>query len=98
MWIWGKHAFLSVLKNPRRIINNILITKNNIKYIDKIYMNKTKIVDSSKIRYYINNDATKHQGFCIKTSPILQRQGRTAQRGVWRCPLVLCADAALARN
>lgn len=61
--LYGRHAVIAALKNPRREIGKILVTKDNLDEIKK-YADPSKlhVVDRKEIDKLLPQDAT-HQGF-----------------------------------
>jgi 23S rRNA (guanosine2251-2'-O)-methyltransferase len=63
--IYGRHAVISALSNPKRIIKKLLITKENKAEIDDLKQNISySIVDKKDIDKILPKDAV-HQGFAL---------------------------------
>ena len=66
--IYGRHACISALKNPKRHIQKLLITEDNKKEIDALGLNISyKITDKKDIEKLLPKDAV-HQGFALYCS------------------------------
>ena len=74
MWVYGKHAVLSILSNPKRKIINAFITLQNNKHIKKTiyHFSKIKIVSTNYIKNITIYHSVKNQGFVLETSPLNQ--------------------------
>ena len=76
-YLWGHHAVLSALKNPKRIIKKLYLTEKN-----KIYMDHLNVLSQHPFKILHLNDIDKlfqqqivtHQGFVLETLP-LQKKG-----------------------
>ena len=62
--IYGRHAVLSALANPKRHIEKVLCTKENAAEIAKISVIPPQIVDRKEIDKLLSSDAV-HQGFAL---------------------------------
>lgn len=62
--LYGRHAVLSALANPKRQINKILCVKENVDEIRKISKIAPQIVEKKEIDKLFSNDAV-HQGFAL---------------------------------
>lgn len=62
--IYGRHAVLAALANPKRHIEKILCTKENVSEIAKASMIPPQIVDRKEIDKLLSPDAV-HQGFAL---------------------------------
>ncbi|MDR1693929.1 MAG: 23S rRNA (guanosine(2251)-2'-O)-methyltransferase RlmB [Lactobacillaceae bacterium] len=61
--IYGRHAVMAALLNPKRQINKLLVTKENFNEVkDKAPQNFINIVDRKEIEKLLPQDAV-HQGF-----------------------------------
>jgi 23S rRNA (guanosine2251-2'-O)-methyltransferase len=74
-WIYGKHPVICALKNPDRIVNRILCTKNTINFLkdnlSEELLNKisTEILEPSKIDRIIGSrDNVTHQGIAAEVN------------------------------
>jgi len=63
-FMFGKHACLSALSNPKRIIQKIYITDENLEFLPKNLSAKVEILNSKEISKLLPNDAI-HQGFAF---------------------------------
>lgn len=63
--IYGRHAVLSALKNPRRHIQKLLITAENRPEIEKETPNTPYIITDKKEFSKILGDEAVHQGFAL---------------------------------
>jgi len=76
-YLWGHHAVLYALKNPKRIIKKLYLTEKN-----KIYMDHLNVLSQHPFKILHLNDIDKlfqqqivtHQGFVLETLP-LQKKG-----------------------
>lgn len=62
--LYGRHAVLSALKNPKRQINKILCTKENVEEIRLVSKIAPQVVEKKEIDKLFQNDAV-HQGFAL---------------------------------
>ncbi|MBR4106002.1 MAG: 23S rRNA (guanosine(2251)-2'-O)-methyltransferase RlmB [Alphaproteobacteria bacterium] len=62
--VYGRHAVLAALANPKRKIEKILCTKENAAEITKVSKISPRIVDRKEIDKLLGNDAV-HQGFAL---------------------------------
>ena len=63
--IYGRHAVLSALKNPKRRIQKLLITAENRAEIEKNAPNIPYIITDKKEFSRILGDDSVHQGFAL---------------------------------
>ena len=62
--LYGRHAVLSALANPKRQINKILCTRENADEIRKVSKIAPQIVEKKEIDKLFSSDAV-HQGFAL---------------------------------
>ena len=62
--LYGRHAVLSAMANPKRQINKILCTKENVEEIRKVSKVVPQVVEKKEIDKLFANDAV-HQGFAL---------------------------------
>ena len=76
-YLYGKHPVDFAIKNPIREIFELLVTKNNLKSIDKykpIIENKkinVKVLATNDISKCIGTEASVHQGIAIKVKKLI---------------------------
>lgn len=68
-YIYGKHPFLAALINPKRVIHEILITKENLSLLPDHLSAKAKILTNSELIKILPRDSI-HQGFALLVSPL----------------------------
>ena len=71
-WVFGPHACLAVLNNPKRNISRILFTKNAADEFDHLieqFQNPPEIVDRSLIDAVLPPDCV-HQGVAVLAAPL----------------------------
>ncbi len=68
-YIYGKHPFLAAIENPKRMIYEILITKENLSFIPEKLQNKIKILTNHELAQLLPKEAI-HQGFAALVSPL----------------------------
>jgi 23S rRNA (guanosine2251-2'-O)-methyltransferase len=72
-WIGGKHSVLLALKNPKRKINKVYITKENSEEINLKTINKKiniEIKDKKEIEKIFVNENIVHQGIAAEIEPL----------------------------
>ena len=73
MWVYGTHAVVAALNNPKRKVTRICVTGNeaeNIRSaIDKARHPKWDIVDNKQLASLLKHDAV-HQGVAIEVEPL----------------------------
>jgi len=62
--LYGRHAVLAALKNPKRQINKILCVKENAEEIRKVSKLAPQVVERKEIDKLVGADAV-HQGFAL---------------------------------
>ena len=62
--LYGRHAVLSALANPKRQINKILCTKDNVEEVRKVTKITPQVVEKKEIDKLFSSDAV-HQGFAL---------------------------------
>ena len=62
--LYGRHAVLAALKNPKRQINKILCVKENAEEIRKVCKIAPQVVERKEIDKLVGTDAV-HQGFAL---------------------------------
>ncbi len=75
-YIWGHHAVLSALSNPKRIIKKLYLTEKN-----KVNMEQLSILSNHPVKILHLNDIDKlfhqqivtHQGFVLETQPLQKK-------------------------
>lgn len=69
-WIFGKHACIHALQNPKRKCNKIYVTKNTLNNLAQQFpdINYT-IIDPKELEPLLPNGAI-HQGIAIEVSPL----------------------------
>lgn len=68
-YLYGRHACLAALSNPKRCINNFFVTAENISEIPKNLKINYEITTNKELAKILPADAV-HQGFAIYTSPL----------------------------
>ena len=75
-YLYGKHSVDSAMNNPARRVFELLVTKNNLKSINKykaIIENKqinVKVLENSEINKHIGIEESVHQGIAIKVKKL----------------------------
>ena len=78
LWIYGRHAVSSAVRNPYRIIESLFITKiTKVLMIDTIAYAKKRnipvqILETEKINCLLYNKQIQHQGIVIRTVALQQ--------------------------
>ena len=75
-YLWGYHAVLSALRNPKRLIKKLYLTEKN-----KLYMDQLKVLSNHPVKILHLNDIDKlfqkqivtHQGFVLETQPLQKK-------------------------
>ena len=62
--LYGRHAVLSALANPKRLINKILCTKDNVDELRRLSNVVPQIVEKKEIARLLSSDAV-HQGMVV---------------------------------
>jgi 23S rRNA (guanosine2251-2'-O)-methyltransferase len=70
-WIYGKHASLAAMKNPKRVISRILVNRNaqNDIAIPENLQHKTQLVDNKMIESLLPAGSV-HQGIAVQSAPL----------------------------
>ncbi|MFC4724648.1 23S rRNA (guanosine(2251)-2'-O)-methyltransferase RlmB [Glycocaulis abyssi] len=70
-WIWGRHAVLAALANPRRTPLSLHVTRNSVKDLDEAMRARieAKIEDPADISARLPDTAV-HQGFALKAKAL----------------------------
>ena len=63
--IYGRHAVLSALKNPKRRIQKLLISAENKTEIEKVAPNVGYVITDKKELSHLLGDEAVHQGFAL---------------------------------
>ena len=75
-YLWGHHAVLSALRNPKRLIKKLYLTEKN-----KLYMDQLNVLSNHPVKILHLNDIDKlfqqqivtHQGFVLETQPLQKK-------------------------
>lgn len=68
-WIWGLHAGLAALANPRRAIRAVLATRNAAEHLKGPMRLEPRIVEPRELDRLLPEGAV-HQGLAVQTAPL----------------------------
>jgi 23S rRNA (guanosine2251-2'-O)-methyltransferase len=68
-WIWGRHAVLAALKNPRRQTISLHVSRNTLSELDENSA-KTAQIQTPRELASLVPDSAVHQGFVLKASAL----------------------------
>ncbi len=68
-WIWGRHAVLAALANPRRKVLDLQVTRNASGDLDEASRKRAQIVLPGEISARLPEGAV-HQGFALKATAL----------------------------
>jgi len=66
-WIWGRHAVLAALANPKRNHISLHVTRNAMAELDPVFAKRAEEEAPAQISARLPDSAV-HQGFALKTS------------------------------
>ena len=75
-YLWGNHAVLSALRNPKRIIKKLYLTEKNKSYMDELNIlshHPIKILHLNEIDKLFHQQMVTHQGFVLETLPLQKK-------------------------
>ena len=64
LWIYGKHSAEAALKNPKRKIYQVMVTRNSWNLFKEILPTHAEVCDDRKITAMVGKDAV-HQGIAV---------------------------------
>ena len=73
LWLYGIHASLAALNNPKRRIHTILVTKSSANFVDNLTradLPQYQIVDRNQINATLPPESV-HQGIAIQCDPLV---------------------------
>lgn len=86
-WLYGTHAALEALKNPKRRIHVILATAKTMGLVPSGFAAQTRIVEAREIDALLPRDAV-HQGLAVQTDPLPQASFAEILMGEQACLLI----------
>ena len=75
-YLWGHHAVVSALRNPKRIVKKLYLTEKNKTHMDELNIlsqHPVKILHLNDIDKLFNHQTVTHQGFVLETLPLQKK-------------------------
>jgi len=75
-YIWGHHAVVSALGNPKRIIKKLYLTEKNEAHLNDLNIlsqHQVKILHLGEIDRLFHQQMVTHQGFVLETLPLQKK-------------------------